>query len=157
MLVIMAAKLDIKQVLTAVDNKDYTFYSRLSESDRKSFSPYVLLRYVSNTMGDREIQEWFLEKTHEYVNKNMWDLTKNHTELLWSLYSAIGAGVLCQHQYLAASSRKKSDKFTKLLEELNPSMKLEDIELLSQIMDKKQRTELFDSLGFDLKQRKEYE
>lgn len=153
----MATKLDIKRVLAAADNKQYSFYHDLTESERKAFSPYVLLRYMSNTDGDQQIQEWFLEKTHEYTNKHMWDLTKNHSELLWCLYAAVGAGIPSRHQYIASSARSKSDKFTNLLAELNPSMKITDVELAAKLMSKQQRVDLFDQLGFDSKQRKEYE
>jgi hypothetical protein len=153
----MATKLDIKRVLSAVDSKDYEFYNNLSDEERKAFSPYVLLRYISNVDGDRDIQEWFLEKTHEYVNKHMWDLTKNHGGLLWGAYAAVGAGIPCKHQYIAASPREKTDKFEKFLAELNPAMKMADIKLMASLMDKNQRRELFDAMGFDNKQRKEYE
>ena len=51
------AKLDIKRELNAVDRKVYDFYDKLSDEERKAFSPYVLMRYVSNVQGDREIQE----------------------------------------------------------------------------------------------------
>ena len=35
----MAAKLDIKRELTATDLKDYGFYDRLTEDEKKVFSP----------------------------------------------------------------------------------------------------------------------
>lgn len=153
----MATKLDIKRVLTAADRKQYSFYNDLTEAERKAFSPYVLLRYMSNIDGDQQLQEWFVEKTHEYTNKHMWDLTKNHAELLWCLYAAVGAGIPSRHQYLASSTRSKSDKFIKLLADLNPSMKITDLELAASLMNAQQRADLFEQLGFDSKQRKEYE
>jgi hypothetical protein len=36
-------------------------------------------------------------------------------------------------------------------------MKMSDIKLLASMMDKKDRDELFDKMGFDKKQRKDYE
>jgi hypothetical protein len=36
-------------------------------------------------------------------------------------------------------------------------MKLEDIKLMATMMDKKDKDELFDKMGFDKKQRKDYE
>jgi hypothetical protein len=44
-----------------------------------------------------------------------------------------------------------------LLAELHPSSKISDIKLLASLMTKQDIAELFDSLGFDKKQRKEYE
>lgn len=153
----MAAKLDIKRELNAVDRKNYDFYDSLTDEEKKAFSPYILMRYTSNVQGDRDIQEWFLETTNEYVNKNHWELSKKHKPLLWKLFAATGAGVPCYHPYLAAGKKEKANKIEKLLVELYPSMKMEDIKLLASTMTKKDIEELFDKMGFDKKQRKEYE
>jgi hypothetical protein len=151
------AKLDIKRELNAVDQKNYEFYDKLTDEERKVFSPYILMRYTSNVQGDRDIQEWFVEMTNECVNKNHWDLSKNHKALLWKLFAATGAGVNCYHPYLAAGKKEKANKIEKLLCEIYPARKLEDIKLLASMMDKKDKEELFDKMGFDKKQRKEYE
>jgi hypothetical protein len=153
----MAAKLDIKRELNAVDLKNYDFYTNLTDEEKKVFSPYILMRYTASVQGDRDIQEWFLEMTNEMVNKNHWDLSKNHKSLLWKLFAATGAGVSCYHPYLAAGKKEKANKIEKLLVELYPAMKMADIKMLASMMDKKDKEELFDKMGFDKKQRKEYE
>ena len=153
----MAAKLDIKRELSAVDLKNYDFYDSLTPEEQKEFSPYVLMRFTASVQGDRDIQEWFLEMTNEMVNKNHWDLSKNHKALLWKLYAATGAGVKCFHPYLAAGKKEKANKIEKLLVELYPAMKMSEIKMLAAMMDKKDKEELFDKMGFDKKQRKEYE
>jgi hypothetical protein len=149
--------LDIKRELNAVDAKNYDFYSKLTDEERKAFSPYVLMRYTSNVEGDRDIQEWFLEMTNEMVNKNHWDLSKNHKALLWKLFAACGAGVKCYHPYLKASSKEKAVKIEKLLAEVYPAMKMSDVKIMAGMMDKADKDELFDKMGFDKKQRKDYE
>ena len=149
--------LDIKRELNAVDTKNYDFYDNLTPEEKKAFSPYILMRYTASVQGDREIQEWFLEMTNEMVNKNHWDLSKDHKSLLWKLFAAAGAGVKCYHPYLAAGKKEKANKIEKLLSELNPAMKMADIKIWASMMDKKDREELFDKMGFDKKQRKEYE
>lgn len=149
--------LDIKRELAAVDLRNFDFYDNLSPEEKKEFSPYILMRYVSNVEGDRDIQEWFLEMTNELVNKNHWDLSKNHKALLWKLFAATGAGIKCYHPYLKASSKEKAVKIEKLLAEVYPAMKLADIKLQAKLMTKEDREELFDKMGFDKKQRKEYE
>lgn len=151
------AKLDIKRELEAVDTRNYDFFENLTDEERKAFSPYILMRYTSNVQGDREIQEWFVEMTNELVNKDHWTLSKGHKALLWKLFAGTGAGVKCYHPYLAAGKKEKANKIEKLLAELHPAMKMEDIKMLASMMDKKDITELFDNLGFDKKQRKDYE
>jgi len=152
------AKLDIKRELRGVDQKDYNFYDNLTDEEKKAFSPYILMRYTASVqMPDRDIQEWYLEMTNEMVNKNHWDLSKDHKALLWKLFAATGTGVNCYHPYLAAGKKEKANKIEKLLAELNPAMKMADIKLMASMMDKKDKEELFDKMGFDKKQRKEYE
>jgi len=151
------AKLDIKKTLKAVDQRDYNFYSNLSDEERKSFSPYILMRYTSNVQGEQDLQEWFIERTNEYVNKHHWILSKNHKPLLWKLFAGIGIGSSMYHPYLAAGKKEKTNKIEKLLEELNPSMKIEDIKLSAKLMSDQDKEELLDKMGFDKKQRKEYE
>lgn len=149
--------LDIKRELNAVDRKVYDFYDNLSDQEKKEFSPYVLMRYVSNVQGDRDIQEWFVEMTNELVNKHHWVLSKNHKALLWKLFAGCGAGINCYHPYLKASSKEKANKIEKLLVELYPAMKMSEIKLMASMMDKKDKEDLFDKMGFDKKQRKDYE
>ena len=153
----MAAKLDIKRELKAVDLKQYDFYDTLTAEEKKVFSPYVLMRYTSNVQGDPDLQEWFVERTNEFVNKNHFDISKNHKGLMWKLYAGTGIGSSMYHPYLAAGKKGKADKFEKLLAELHPTYKMDDIKLLASIMTEEEKKELFDKMGFDKKQRKEYE
>ena len=149
--------LDIARVLAAVDNKNYDFYDKLTEAELKEFSPFVLMRFISNVDSrDRDIQEWFVEMTNEMVNKNHWDLSKNHEKLHWLLYSAVGAGIKSFHPYLPAL-KKELNKIEKLLAELHPTYKLEDIKLLAKLMTEQDIKELFDAMGFDKKDRKVYQ
>ena len=71
--------------------------------------------------------------------------------------AATGVGVKLNHQYLAASKKEKVLKIEKLIAELNPAMKMDEVKLTASLMTKKDITELFDGLGFDKKQRKDYE
>ena len=151
------AKLDIKRELNAVDQKNYNFYDNLTPEEKKAVSPYILMRYTASVQGDRDTQEWFVEMTNELVNKNHWDLSKNHKSLLWKLFAATGTGATAYHPYLAAGKKEKANKIERLLCELYPAMKMTDVKLIASIMDKKDREELFDKMGFDKKQRKEYE
>jgi len=149
--------LDIKRELANVDLRNYNFYDNLSDQEKKEFSPYVLMRYVSNVDGNRELQEWFLERTNELVNKDHWVLSKNHKPLLWKLFAGCGIGSKLYHPYLKAGTKEKAEKIEKLLAELYPAMKLCDIKLQAKLMNKADKKELFDKMGFDKKQRKDYE
>jgi hypothetical protein len=115
------------------------------------------MRYVANVEGDRDLQEWFLERTNELVNKDHWTLSKNHKALLWKLFAGCGVGMKTYHPYLKAGTKEKAIKIEKLLAELYPAMKLSDIKLQAKLMTKEDKNNLFDKMGFDKKQRKDYE
>lgn len=152
------AKLDIKLELAAVDTRNYEFYSKLTDEEKKAFSPFVLMRYTSNVKdNDFDLHEWFIERTNERVNKYHWDLSKDHKELLWNLTATVGTGDKYYHKYLKAPSKGKANKIEKLLCEMYPAMKLDDIKVMAGLMTKTDKEKLFDNMGFDKKQRKEYE
>ncbi len=149
--------LDIKKELSAVDLRDKEFFNNLTDEQKKEFNPYILMRFVSNVEGDADLQEWFVLMTNELVNKHHWQFSKNHKGLLWKLYSGVGAGVKAYHPYLAAGKAEKANKIEKLIAELNPTMKMSDVKLLTSLMDKNDIEDLFNKLGYDKKQRKAYE
>jgi hypothetical protein len=151
------AKLDISRELNAVNRRDHNFYKNLTEEEQKAFSPYILMRYVSNPQTDPDTYEFVLERVNDLVNINHWTLSKGHKHLLWELFASCGVGVNLRYTYLKANTKEKAKKIEKLLEELYPAMKLADIKVLASMMDKKDCDELFDKMGFDKKQRKEYE
>jgi len=77
--------------------------------------------------------------------------------MLWKLFASCGTGVDVRYQYLKLTSKSSANNKTeKLLAELYPDKKMEDIKLLASLMTKDDLNELFDSLGFDKKQRKEF-
>jgi hypothetical protein len=115
------------------------------------------MRYTASCQGDRDVQEHFLEMTNELVNKNHWSLSKNHKPLLWKLFASTGIGETMYHPYLAAGKKAKANKIEKLLAELYPARKMSDIKLLASLMTDADKKELFDKMGFDKSQRKEYE
>jgi hypothetical protein len=150
--------LDIKREMAAIDNRDYDFYENLNDEEKKSLSPYVLMRYTSNVdSNNSDLQEWFLEMTNEMVNKHHWTLSKDHKPLLWKLLATVGIGSKYYHPYLAAGKKTKAQKIEKLIADLNPNMKINEVKMLASMMTKDDIKELFDDLGFDKKQRKEYE
>ena len=153
----MAAKLDIGRELGAVNSRNYDFYKNLTDEEKKAFSPYILMRYVGNPQTDPETYEFTIDRVNEFVNKNHWELSKGHKDLLWQLFAGCGTGMSLRYTYLKAGSKEKANKIEKLLAELYPAMKMSDIKLLASMMDKKDKDELFDKMGFDKKQRKDYE
>jgi hypothetical protein len=104
----MAAKLDIGRELSAVNQRNHNFYKNLTDDEKKVFSPYLLMRYVSNPQTDTESYEFVLERVNDLVNINHWTLSKGHKPLLWQLFASCGIGVNLKYTYLKASRDRKS-------------------------------------------------
>jgi hypothetical protein len=152
-----APVLDIKRELAAVNFRNHDFYKNLTDDEKKVFSPYILMRYIGNPQTDKDTYEWILDRVNELVNKDHWTLSKKDKALLWQLFASCGVGFDVKYQFLKAGSKEKANKIEKLLAELYPAMKMEDVKLMASMMDKADKEELFDKMGFDKKQRKEYE
>jgi hypothetical protein len=154
----MAAKLDINLELKNINMRNHGFYDSLEDDVKKAFSPYILMRYVSNPQGvDPETYEFILDRVNDLVNTDHWILSKGHKGMLWKLFASCGTGMDIRYQYLKLTSKSSANNKTeKLLAEIYPAKKMEDIKLLASLMTKDDLNELFDSLGYDKKQRKEY-
>lgn len=154
----MAAKLDINSELRNINRRNHGFYDSLDDDVKKAFSPYILMRYVSNPQDvDPDTYEFIIDRVNDLVNKDHWTLSKGHKGMLWKLFASCGTGVDVRYQYLKLTSKSSANNKTeKLLAELYPAKKMEDIKLLASLMTKDDLNELFDNLGFDKKQRKEF-
>ena len=102
------AKLDISRELNAVNRRDHNFYKNLTEEEQKAFSPYILMRYVSNPQTDPDTYEFVLERVNDLVNINHWTLSKGHKHLLWELFASCGVGVNLRYTYLKANTKEKA-------------------------------------------------
>jgi len=164
----MAAKfLDIKAMMGAVDRRDKAWYNRLSEEDKKLYSPYMTMRWSASAEDKRlqakepdlhrNIQEYYVQEVNENVNKHHWTLSKNHKGLLWHLNAMCGstyAGIF--HLWIPSKKKtttktKTKDKKSKMqqLQDLFPNAKQKDLEVLDATMSTKEFTELKLQYGID--------
>ena len=138
----MSDKIPLNDVLAAIDNRDYGWYSRLPEEQKKKWSSWLFLRYASSVKGSG--QEDALLNTNDFVNKNYVDLYK-HDELIWKLFCLTGTGKKQYHEWIKGpNTKKKTDKVSELISEIYPHLKSDEIELfqiLNNVSDIKQLAE----------------
>jgi len=148
-------KLPIKDILAAIDMNAKSVWKELSDEERKQVSFWLLNRYVSAVQGSREKQELAVFKTNEYYNKNFNDLgvskDKGHPKLLWQLLCMSGnTGKNEFHQWIGFKKREGSTaSATKLLEQVYPHLKNDEVELLARISTKKELKELAEEYGIE--------
>lgn len=146
-------KLPIKDILAAIDMGAKSVWDELSDEERKQVSFWLLNRYVSSVKGSREKQELAIFKTNEYYNKNWNVLGARHPKLQWQLICQSGnTGKIEFHPWIGLKQKKsENSKISKLLTELFPNMKQDEVELLARISTTKEIKEYVESLGMDKK------
>lgn len=137
-----------------MDKKDRAFYDNLSEEERKSFSAYLALRYVSAVKGDQLMQNYYARSTNVHANKSFFSLGKEHVKLQWLVLTTVSPGAGNQSHEWIAGVNKKSDKKQKkklqALMQLHPTYKISELEMMSDMMTDKEVDELVDQHGIKL-------
>jgi hypothetical protein len=150
----MSEKIELKEKLTAVDQNVRELWDAMDADQQKSLKNefYILNRYVSSAAGQkREIQEHFVLSVNEYFNKN-WNLLQKHPKLMWMLLCmcSYNGEKTFWHEWIGHKKKAGSNsKKLKLLEELYPNKKRDEIELLCQLSTDKEVKDLAKSYGMD--------
>lgn len=136
-----AAQIPLNQILAAMDNKDRDFYDNLDDELKKKFSPFMMLKYLASVHGSSDLEHYYIAMTNNSANKNMFSLTKEHRKLQWLMLTAVSPGDgVKRHSYLKMKPKPKntSAPIQKQLLELFPEMKVDDAEVLSSLITKKE-------------------
>ena len=140
-------QLPLKDVMAAIDKKTKSFYTNLSDEQKKAFSAWMMMRYCSSVQGKDAAN--YIYMTNELVNFQFSEVSK-HPELQWLLLSACGVGKIQFHPYLKPpNSRKKKNKVFEFIYSLFPHMKNEDINNLIDINTTNELKDLAKSNGYD--------
>ncbi len=135
-------KLSIQNEMAQLDRKNRDFYDELTDEERKKFSNYLMLRWGSAVQGSRELQEYYVQSTNHYLNKHYFAINR-HPKLQWLAATAISPGMGNQRHTWIAPKKKDSanSELRKTLMQIMPTAKMSDIELLSQLIDRRELRE----------------
>lgn len=131
------------------DRKNRNFYNELTDEEKKKFSSYLMIRWGSSVEGSRDLQEYYLLSCNAKLNKNFFAVSK-HPELQWLMASSVSPGLgVFRHNWI--SLKKKSDsennKIVKFLSKLYPVMKMDDIQVMASLTDRKEVKALAKNMG----------
>lgn len=154
----MSDKLNIQNEMQCLDSKDRNFYDSLTEEERKKFSTYLMIRWATGVQ-DPALQEYYLLATNQRLNKHFFEINK-HPKLQWLLATTISPGEDAireekisfppRHQWIAPKKKEKGDnEIKKALMDLYPTMKADEINMLSKMITKKELREMMKDLGND--------
>lgn len=140
----MSDKLPLNTVLAAIDKKDYDFYDRLSDDHKKQVAPFLLNRYVSLVKGNADLAAYYLMAGNQRVNSQYFELAK-HPKLVWQLLCTVSPGMGTQfHQWVGHKKKDKNskDKNRKYIEQLHPTAKSDELDMLVELYTDKDIKEL---------------
>lgn len=106
--------LNIIDFLKSLDIRDYKRYENLSEEDKKSVSPLIIMRWMSSCWkGD--LTRYYAFIVNDYVNKHFWDLA-GHKDLQMKLLAMCGMGTPAGHNWIKSNAIKVNDKLSSLIQ-----------------------------------------
>jgi hypothetical protein len=149
----MSDKIELKEKIAFVDLNVRAAWDEMTPEQQKSLKSeyFILNRYISNVKGQsRELQEHFVLTVNEYFNKHWNDLQK-HPKLLWLLLCmcSYNGEKTFFHEWLGNKKKAGGGKKMKFLEEIYPSRKRDELELLAQLSTDKDLKELARKHGMD--------
>jgi hypothetical protein len=145
----MSTKLTLADQLRAIDTKDRTFYDRLTEEERKKFSPYLMFKYSGSVEGIPELEHYYLMAQNQRVNKHFFALSR-HPKLQWLLCTTVSPGMGVHRHYFMKSA--KDTKTKSLLSLIYPDLDDQEIDVLEAIMPQQDIINLVKQHGIDDKQ-----
>lgn len=139
----MAHKLDIFNVLEALDKKDYTYYDSLSDDEKKGFTAFLTNKWMANVEGSNELQHYYVASTNHYSNKHLFEINQ-HPKLQYLSLVASSPGINKQRHYWLKTQKKATSKskqdIKRILTDMYPTYKKDDIEVLSNLVTKRELT-----------------
>lgn len=138
-------RLDIDDVLTAIHRKDRDFYSGLSEEEKKEFSPFLTLRWLSATPGDHSLH--YLISCNEIANVRM-DELRHYPELQYRLMTVCGVGRRQGKGYIKAARPSSSpSRVLDFLSRYHPRANDCELNLILSKMDRHEFNDLVEQSG----------
>jgi hypothetical protein len=143
----------VKEVLACIDENAKSVWKELNDEQKKCVNFWLLNRYASSVLGDRDAQELAVILTNEYYNKNWNELGTRHPQLQWQLLCAThnAKSNIRKHHWICFKQKKGNNNSLKLLQQIYPNMKQDEVELLARLSTKKELKELAKEHNIDIK------
>lgn len=134
-----------KRVLPAADTRNKKFFDSLTEEERKGFSAWLVMRYLSSAeSSQQEVVEHYLVMTNELVNANFSSV--KDPEIIWNSMSVVGIGKPIKHPYIAPPKKGKNKKnlFRNWLNDQYPHLNDQELDLWLSSMTKEDKLDMLE-------------
>ena len=129
----------ITNEMRQLDRKNRRFYDELTPDERKQFSLFPMIRWMSDVDGSRDLKEFYVISTNQRFNKHFFDLHK-HPKLQWLLATTVSPNMgTPRHNWIGLKKKEPgAGSIKKQLAELFPHYKTDEIDLLASMTTKKE-------------------
>lgn len=133
----MTRQLDMRELASAVDRRDFNFLDRQTEAAKKEFVYSVAMRWLHEIRGNTQFADDYIVRFNERVNQ-YGDLIWAHPDLAFRLMASCGTGRVQAHEYRAPpKSATKTDVIRDFLSLEWQGINDDEAEILLSQMDKK--------------------
>ncbi len=142
-----------KEMIPSIDMGFKDLWDAADDEGKKEIKGdlWNLNRYVSSLKGSYEKQALAVFKVNEYYNKNWAELGAKHPKLQWQLLCVAGkTGKKQFHPWIGLKKKKDdSSKAVKILADIYPNMKIDEVETLARISTKNEIRNLAKEYGYE--------
>jgi len=141
--------LDIKQVLSAIDTQKLDYYQGLTEQERKAYSHFVIMRYLSSLPNNSALQQYAILAVNDLVNIGFGDL-REHPELQHMLLCCAGSGARQYHPWVpvARAKKQRGNPVAELVENYYPHLNSQEVRLMLCTITRQQIIDLAVASGY---------
>jgi hypothetical protein len=141
----------VKDVLACIDSNAKSVWNELTDEQKKCVNFWLLNRYASSVSGTREAQELAVVMTNQIYNKNWNELGTRHPKLQWQLLCSLhnANSDIRRHNWIGFKKKTGNNNSIKLLQQIYPNMKQDEVDLLARISTKKELKQLAEEHGIE--------
>ena len=143
----------VKDVLACIDSNAKSVWNELTDEQKKCVNFWLLNRYASSVSGTREAQELAVVMTNQIYNKNWNELGTRHPKLQWQLLCSLhnANSDIRRHNWIGFKKKTGNNNAVKLLQQIHPNMKQDEVELLARLSTKKELRQLAEEHEINVK------
>ena len=143
----------VKDVLACIDSNAKSVWDELTDEQKKCVNFWLLNRYASSVSGTREAQELAVVMTNQIYNKNWNELGTRHPKLQWQLLCSLhnANSDIRRHNWIGFKKKTGNNNAVKLLQQIHPNMKQDEVELLARLSTKKELQQLAEEHEINVK------
>ena len=143
----------VKDVLACKDSNAKSVWNELTDEQKKWVNFWLLNSNASSVAGKREAQELAVVMTNQIYKKNWNELGTRHPKLQWQLLCSLhnANSDIRRHNWIGFKKKTGNNNSIKLLQQIYPNMKQDEVELLARLSTKKELKQLAEEHNIDVK------